>query len=203
MTDRTEPGAGFDWKQVRARLAESATRLAGGLSEEEIAERLARRTRELAAPETADATAQRRDVVVFGRAGERYAIEVAHAVAVAPVGNLVPLPDVEAPHVGIMTYQGLLYAVVDPNALADRTAASTAAPGFVILLSDLASAVGIAADVVFGVARVAAETLDASPARPSLIATVLPDGASLLSPDAVTRNARLVVDHRQRDTLST
>lgn len=167
MTDRTEPGAGFGWKQVHARLTESATRLAGGLTEEEIAERLARRTRELAALETADAAAQRRDVVVFGRAGERYAIEVAHAVAVAPVGNLVPLPDVEAPHVGIMTYQGLLYAVVDPNALADRAAASTAAPGFVILINDPASAVGIAADVVFGVARVAAETLDASPARPS------------------------------------
>lgn len=199
MPDQSEPrlfAPSIDWGRIHERLDSISTRLADGASPEALAARMAQRAQALAAAEERTGPAPGDDLVVFGLAGQRYAIDIPAAEAVVPIDQLVPLPGLGAVHLGLLMHRGLLYAVVDVNALLDRPVAEPAAPAFAVLLNDPGCAIGLAADALFGVAREATPERGAPGA--GLLCALLPDGTSVLDAEALALSARLVVDHRLR-----
>jgi len=200
LVGSTRSGAapGLDWADVLARLA----RLDADTPAEDAAERLARRTRALAEPEAADAGAAPPELIAFGWGGLRYAVPVEQAEAVVPLRNLLVLPGVGEPHLGVIAHDGRLYSVIDPAALSDHAVDAPPVPGFAVLLRHPVQALGIAADAIFGVTRVAADALSAVSSHYSIVTAILPGSEHVLSPDDIGRNVRLVVDHRQHDGRS-
>ncbi|MFG1359941.1 chemotaxis protein CheW [Xanthobacter pseudotagetidis] len=199
MPDRSEPrlsAQSIDWGRIHERLDSISMRLADGDSPEALAARMAQRAQALAAPEERTGPAPGDDLVVFGLAGQRYAIDIPAAEAVVPIDQLVPLPGLGAAHLGLLMHRGLLYAVVDVNALLDRPVAEPATPAFAVLLNDPGCAIGLAADALFGVAREA--TPERGGAGAGLLCALLPDGTGVLDAEALSLSARLVVDHRLR-----
>lgn len=199
MPDRSEPRSAaqsVDWGRIHERLEAISPSLADGAAPEAFAARMALRAQALAAPEERAGLAPGKDLVVFGLAGQRYAIEIPAAEAVVPIDQLFPLPGVGAVHLGLLMHRGLLYAVVDLNALLDRPVAEPATPAFAVLLNDPGCAIGLAADALFGVVRDGSLQSDATGS--GLLASLLPDGTGVLNAEALSLSARLVVDHRLR-----
>ncbi|MEP9380545.1 chemotaxis protein CheW [Aquabacter sp. CN5-332] len=201
MAESTDPDpGGLDWGRALARLEEIAARLDGSASAEDFAAEMARRASILAAPERAATSVAPRQMVLFGYGAEQYALDIDRAAAVVPLTEVVPLPGVDAIHLGLVVHRGALYALIDLNALLERPVAHDAAPAFAVLIEDPDCAIGLAADTLVGIRRVDEARIEATTTSSALVTAILDGGASLLSPDALTRNARLIVDHRLRDT---
>jgi chemotaxis signal transduction protein len=189
--------APLDWQQAHRRLEELGRTLDREISPEELAIRLRKRADALAAPPAAEVA--RRDIVVFGLGEQRYAVEVMDADGVVPVNHVVALPGTDVLHLGLLAHRGTLYALVDLNVLLDRPQIQRSGPpGFGILVNDPECAVALAADVIHGTRAVEAARLDAHAAHYAIVRAILSDGTNLLAIDALTRNARLVVDDRMR-----
>lgn len=203
MPDSIDPpaGAGIDWDKAHERLTEIAAELDGSLSEAAFAAKMRQRAEALAEAEEAENVSAKRDVMIFGLAGQRYAIEVARAAGVIPLTHVVALPGVDRLHLGLVVHRGLLHALIDVNVLLDRPVAPAEPPAFAVLLDEPDCAIGLAANEIHGIAREEAERLDQGAGRPAIVGAILPDGTSVLAPEAVARNARLIVDHRLRDAL--
>ncbi len=195
-SDPSRPAAGgaLDWARTRRRLDEISARLADADPADALADRLARRAARLAAPEPDDRAETGSALVVFGRAGMRYALDISATLAVIPADALVPLPGVGGCHLGLVIHRGSLHAVIDPNVLLDRDTDPPPAPAFAVLLDHPGCALGLAADVLHGVVR----RDGAGPGRPGLLAGLLPDGTGVLSATALAGHAGLIVDHRLR-----
>lgn len=200
---RTPPssaeGGALDWSELLARF----DRLSQAQTEQDARDQFDRRTRELAQPESGSHAVEQVELIAFGRGGLRYAVPVEHAQAVAPLRHLLTLPGVDTLHVGVMAHDGRLYAIIDPAVLTEQVTPAATAPAFAVLLRHATHAIGLAADTVSGVMRVDAALLNRISPHYSLVATILPGGEHVLSPDDIGRNVRLIVDHRQHDgTLS-
>lgn len=194
-------GTAIDWEEAHRRLDQIVERLEGVTTRAAFDAQMARRAAELAEPDPTGAQAASRDIIAFGLAGERYAIEVEAAAAVAPLDQLVVLPGLDPVHLGVVVHRGVVHALIDPNALLGRPVAGTPAPALAVLVAAPDCAIGLAADIVFGVRREREDSLSAA-SPTSIITAILPDGTSLLAADALARNARLIVDHRMRPSGS-
>lgn len=191
--------SGLDWEEALSRLARLDPQAAGA----DLDEKLARRTRALAEPEAIDAGVVQLELITFGWGGLRYAIPVEQAQAVVQPRNLLSLPGVGEPHLGVMAHGGQLYTVVDPAALSDHAMQARPSPTFAVLIRHPVQALGIAADEILGVRRVAADIFDTVSSHYSMVVAILPGGEHVLSPDNIGRNVGLVVDHRRHDGRST
>ncbi len=191
--DRTAGGSVPD---EAADQGEAAGPVPGGLSAAGIAAEMRRRAEALAAPLAADDEEERTNLLVFVRGDAVYALDVAATAAVTPIRQVVALPGVGDVHLGLVVHRGQVHALVDLNALLERRSEQALAPAFAILLDDPDCAVALAADAIRGTRAESTRLVQSASPRSSIVRSVLPDGTSVISVDAVTGNARLVVDHR-------
>jgi chemotaxis signal transduction protein len=126
--------------------ADRSTAARPGAADDADTHILRERARVLARP-PARTRAAGRQHVVFRLAGERYAAPLEDTVLIMPVGEIVPLPGVRAPLIGVAPWRGALLAVADLRLLAGTSAGLPDITRLVILGDD-AGSVGVLAEAV-------------------------------------------------------
>jgi purine-binding chemotaxis protein CheW len=141
------------------------------------------------------------DVAVFAIGRERYAIDAASLLAVAPLGAHALIPRAPSYFVGLALYSGQALAVVDLGRLFgfDGAALSDGAQVLVLGDSEGHAELGVVADGVLEVRRLFRRDLAAPPASVSgpgrqAIVGVDPEALILLDPHALLSDRRLFID---------
>ena len=129
------------------------------------------------------------EVVGFTLARERYAVAARHVLAVARLRTLTPLPGALAPVVGVTAWRGLVLTLADLRALTGAAAAGLDDLGHVLVLGAAQPVVGVLADTVDTLARLAPDDVLPLPERRAGA-----EGARLGVLRGVTRDACLVLD---------
>ena len=157
------------------------------------------RARHLARPPARGAVAEACDVLEFGLAGERYALEAARVLDVQPLRELAPLPGTPPFLRGIVNVHGALVGVVDLRKFFGLPERGIADLHRVVLLGDGARAIGLLADTVEGVIALDLATVESSlptlgGIREDFVRGVTADGLVVLDAGAILADPRLVVD---------
>lgn len=161
--------AAIDWAELRARM--DTARAAGDRAWMPTADETACILRERALalalePDAAKPPESSFEVIEFGLAHERYAIESAHVREVVPLENLTPLPCTPAFVLGIVNLRGEIVSVIDLRKFFDLPITGLPDLNKVIVLESASMVFGILADVVHGVRRIALD--DIQPSLPTL-----------------------------------
>ena len=117
-------------------------------------------------PERRTTTAGVLEVIEFGLAHERYAIEAAFVREVHPLENLAPLPGTPPFLAGIVNVRGRIVPVIDIKKFFDLPEAGITDAHMLLLVHAEEMEVGILADTVVGVRSISHETIQ--PALPTL-----------------------------------
>lgn len=189
----------MDWDGLRARMhaAKAASDRAWIPGADETARILHQRALALALqPDAAPARQHGMDVIEFGLADERYAVESSHVREVYPLENLTALPCTPAFVRGIVNLRGEIISVIDLRGFFDL--AQTGLPDLnkIIVLESASMVFGILADAIFGVRRIALAEIQ--PSLPTLTGirerylkgitaqrTVILDAAKLLADEDI------------------
>lgn len=143
-------GAATDWSDIRRRLDESREGLRDSVrvTPEQAHEMLAERARALARRPEWKREETMREALVFGVAGQRYAIESRFVVEVFHLSELALLPGAEPPVIGVLGWRGRLLTVMDLRAMLGLPTTGLDDLGRVIVLGDARPEFGVLADVV-------------------------------------------------------
>ena len=166
---RKPRGAAIDWAELRARMddARAASDRAWTPDADQTARILHERALALALePGAAKPLESSFEVIEFGLAHERYAIESAHVREVVPLENLTALPCTPAFVLGIVNLRGEIVSVIDLRRFFDLALTGLPDLNKVIVLESASMVFGILADVVHGVRRMALD--DIQPSLPTL-----------------------------------
>ena len=115
--------------------------------------------REPATRQTANATLE---VIEFGLAHERYAIEAAYVREVHPLENLTPLPCTPPFVAGIVNVRGRILAVIDIRKFFDLPEPGITDAHQIVLVHTAEMELGILADTVDSVRSIALDTIQSS-----------------------------------------
>lgn len=189
----------IDWAELRARMdtAKAASDRAWTPETEETARILRERALALALQPDAEQTPEQGiEVIEFGLAHERYAVESSHVREVYPLENLTPLPCTPAFVLGIVNLRGEIVSVIDLRKFFDLPQAGLPDLNKVIVLESASMVFGILADVIHGVRRI--PVAEIQPSLPTLTGirekylkgitaqrTVVLDAARLLADDDI------------------
>lgn len=150
------------------------------------------RARALARPAAAAPHADAIEVVTFAVAREQYAVESRHVVATFRVAAITPLPGARPPVVGLTAWRGDVLTLLDLRRLVGGSATGLDDLGHVIVLGGRHVLLGVLADVVHGLARLAPDALLPVPAAraraahaPTLLRGITRDAMLLLDADAL------------------
>ena len=99
------------------------------------------------------------EVLEFGLAQERYAVESQYAREIHPLKELTPLPCTPSFVVGIVNVRGRLVPVLDLKKFLDLPEKGLTDLHFIILVRGEDFEVGVLADVIVGVRSIAVDTL--------------------------------------------
>lgn len=125
------------------------------------------RARALAQEATVSATTVAAlDVIEFGLAHERYAIEAAYVREVHPLDDLTPLPGTPPFVAGIVNVRGRILAVIDLKRFFDLPEPGITDAHKIILVHTAEMEVGILADTVLGMRSIPLDTIQ--PSLPTL-----------------------------------
>ncbi|MBI2179061.1 MAG: purine-binding chemotaxis protein CheW, partial [Candidatus Tectomicrobia bacterium] len=193
------PPSAVDWGEIHARLERSRRALeAGGeLPPGEVERILRERAKSLARPrEEAPEAAAALDLLVFAFGGERYGIEMDHAVEVIPVQDLVPVPCTPPFVLGVVNHRGQALPVLDIRKLAGLPGQAAGEKGRVIVVKAGKMTLGVFAGAVEGTARAGADELALPPAPPAggreaFIRGVTREMVGVLDLDALARDSRI------------
>lgn len=160
---------------------------------------LEERARRLAQPivEQSEA-ADHIELLVFSRAGTRYAVDANVVAEVIPLGEPVSLVSVPEAIVGVVNHRGRIIAVVDVASLLANETADIADAELAVVVQAGGAWFALRADVVSGIAwfepgalRPAAELGDASDTP---VRGVTTDMTVILDTEALARHPRVEVD---------
>jgi purine-binding chemotaxis protein CheW len=165
----------------------------------EIMQTLAERARKLARPaERARSVAEASSFLVFTLADERFAIEVGLAQEVFPLRDLTPVPRTPPTILGVVNHRGQILTIIDLRQLFGlaRTALIDGAP--VVAVTSAATTFGIVADRIDGTRLVGPHEIAIVPstladARGACLRGVTPDLVSIVDPEALARDPRILV----------
>jgi purine-binding chemotaxis protein CheW len=162
--------AGCDWAVLHSRLDASQAALERRLtpSPEEKQKILRARARSLAASETAEAISAHLllEVVEFVLGSERYGIESSHIREIYPLSEFTPLPCTPAFVLGLVNVRGQILSIINIKKLFELPEKGLTNLNKVIIVHANHMEVGILADAILGVRRIALEELH--PALPTL-----------------------------------
>ena len=117
-------------------------------------------------PESRQATVAALEVIEFGLAHERYAIEAAYVREVHPLDDLTPLPGTPPFVAGIVNVRGRILAVIDLKRFFDLPEVGITDAHKVILIYTDEMELGILADTVLGIRSIPLDTIQ--PSLPTL-----------------------------------
>lgn len=166
---RKPRGTTIDWTELRARMydARATGDRAWTPAADETARILGERALVLALePGTAKHLESSFEVIEFGLAHERYAIESSHVREVYPLENLTPLPCTPPYVLGIVNLRGEIVSVIDLRKFFDLPLVGLPDLNKVIVLESANMVFGILADVVHGVGSIPPEEIQ--PSLPTL-----------------------------------
>jgi purine-binding chemotaxis protein CheW len=148
---RKAPRGPVNWNEIRSRVEAAGQTLSGGANAtpERVRAVLEERARALARPVGAPPPADRLEVLTFGLAKERYAIESRYVVEVFRLKELSSLPGAERPVFGVTTWRGELLPILDLRATLGLSVAALDDLSRVIVLGGDRAAFGILADAVY------------------------------------------------------
>jgi purine-binding chemotaxis protein CheW len=113
-------------------------------------------------PESQQATVAALEVIEFGLAHERYAIEAAYVREVRPLEDLTPLPGTPPFLAGIVNVRGRILPVIDIRKFFDLPEAGITDAHKIILVHAVEMELGILADTVVGVRSIPLDTIQSS-----------------------------------------
>ena len=113
-------------------------------------------------PETRQIAAAALEVIEFGLAHERYAIEAAYVREVQPLEDLTPLPGTPPFVAGIVNVRGRILPVIDIRKFFDLPEPGIADAHRILLVHTAEMELGILADTVAGVRSVPLDTIQSS-----------------------------------------
>lgn len=113
-------------------------------------------------PENRQATVAALEVIEFGLAHERYAIEAAYVREVHPLEDLTPLPGTPPFVAGIVNVRGRILAVIDIKKFFDLPEQGITDAHKIILVYTADMELGILADTVTGMRSVPLDTIQPS-----------------------------------------
>ncbi|MBI3629992.1 MAG: purine-binding chemotaxis protein CheW [Candidatus Rokubacteria bacterium] len=195
----TQARGGVDWAAVRARVEHLRTALESVASPTPEAERriLEARARSFARPrEEAWPATETVDLVVFSLGGERYAVETAHVLEVAPVRDLTPVPWAPSFVRGVVNQRGRILPVLDLRRLFGLEGQEPAEAARVVAVHAGDMLFGFLADSVGGVVRVRAAEVAPPPPTPagsrqSFVWGVTAEMTAVLNLEALARDPRI------------
>lgn len=176
------------------------TEPASGVADTDRArEILERRARTLAQPLQEPAPGELVDLVAFGLAGERYAVEPAGVVAVLPLPELTVVPGTPPAILGVASHRGRILPVLDLRPLVGASLERPLEARVLVVLEAAGIAVGVACETLTGLLRVAADEIAPPPAgtgrgRDRLVYGVTPDLLALLDVGALVADPRVEVN---------
>jgi purine-binding chemotaxis protein CheW len=190
----------IDWHVIRAGLkqAEAATAEALDPTAERARAILDARARELAHVQTpARPPAAHLDLIIFGLARERYAIETRFVREVNRLVHFTPVPGTPAFVVGVTNFRGIVTAIIDIRSFFNLQVKGLTDLSRVILLGRDRVEFGILADEVQGQTDLATDEILAPPGAASVpgraylrgitkAALIVLDGAVLLDEPQLT-----------------
>jgi purine-binding chemotaxis protein CheW len=202
------PAAEIDWQQLRDRLARArrATEESLGLPPERARAVMEERALALARvpPRPPDA-AEVLEVVTFGLAGGRYAVETRHVREVVRCAALTAVPGAPDVLAGLVNLRGEVLAVFDVCRLLGLAGRAPAEPSRVIVLGGERAEFGVPADAVHEVTALLTGEVHEAPAplagRDGLRG-VTARGLVILDGAALLRDGRLFIDESEEPTPS-
>jgi purine-binding chemotaxis protein CheW len=166
----TNSKAGFDWTGLHRRLDASRVSLQRKLTlgSQEKQQILRVRARSLAAGGKAETTSPGRflEVVPFVLGSEHYGIESRHIREILPLTEFTPLPCTPSFVLGLVNVRGQILSIIDIKKLFDLPEKGLTNLNKVIVVQANHMELGILADAILGVRRIALE--DLHPALPTL-----------------------------------
>jgi purine-binding chemotaxis protein CheW len=201
--DPNRSGAnGIDWARIHQRLEASQAalerRLAPGREERQAT--LRARARLLARePKGQEEPTESLEVVEFLLAYERYAIESRFVREIYPLRDFTPLPCTPPFVLGLINVRGQIVSIIDVKKFFDLPEKGLADLNKVIVVETERMELGILADAVLGVQRVAVQ--DLQPSLPTLtgiraqyLRGVTKDSLVVLDVEKILSDGRIVVD---------
>jgi purine-binding chemotaxis protein CheW len=209
MKTRRQPHGGIDWQQVRARLAQAQTALDESLRLSPERARAVMEERALAlaqVPRRAPSAAEILEVVTFGLAGERYAVETQYAREVVRFTEPTSVPGSPEFLAGLINLRGEIVAVFDLRqffGLTDRTPTELSR---VIVLGAQRGEFGVLADAVGEVATLRIDEVREAPgsvtgAAREYLHGVTPGALLVLDGAALLRDRRLFINQTDETGL--
>jgi purine-binding chemotaxis protein CheW len=158
----------IDWAGIHARLAAATTALSAGCDSDpdEVRRVLQARARGAARPPAKADDVERLQVLAFTLAGETYAIETRYVREVCQLKDLTALPGTPPFLAGVMNLRGRVVAIVDLRRFFELPSRGLTELNRVIVLYDGANELGLLADSIDEVTRLAAN--DLQPGLPTL-----------------------------------
>ncbi len=195
---------GLDWEQIHRRLAaaQAALKCGGRFTHEEIQRILRDRAEELARETTGEGQpGEFLEVVEFLVATERYGIESHHVREVYPVRDLTALPCVPPYVLGVINMRGRIVSVIDVKKLFELPDKGLTDLNKAIIVRLGEMELGILADAVVGMRRIAMQ--DLQPSLPTLteirveyLRGVTGDRLVILDAEKILSDPKLVVDQQ-------
>ena len=152
---------------------------------------LAERARLLARPIMETSSAATVELVSFGAAGERYAVETAFVHRLERCTRITPLPGAARHFAGVTNLHGRLMPLIDLGILLGAPACTNAA--FVVVLGAVRPEFGLIADALIDLFSLPPEALGAlGPAPRPLVRHVTSTGIAVIDALAVIADPRLI-----------
>jgi purine-binding chemotaxis protein CheW len=155
MTDRR-----YDFAAARERLDAVWGTLDVDLTPDQERELLEQRARALAEPPDEGTHGESRDVVRFTLCGQRFAVDAAHVLEAAALGDPTPVPGTPAFLLGVVNHRGRVLPVMDLRRQLVPGGDATGALTNTVAVSVDGMTFAIAAESVEETARVPVEALD-------------------------------------------
>jgi purine-binding chemotaxis protein CheW len=162
---RSLPRGPVNWAEIRRRVEAAGEALGerAAPAPERVRAVLEARARALARPVATPASADTLEVLTFGLARERYAIESRSVVEVFRLKDLSSLPGAEQPVFGLTAWRGELLTILDLRAALGLSVAALDDLGWVIVLGEGRPVFGMLADAVHAVVTLAASEVREPP----------------------------------------
>ena len=189
----------FDWAASHARIerAIAALQSTSDPSPEDVRRILARRADQYAKTALSTSDAETVDLIVFQIDGLRFGIELSHGSAVTTLANLTTVPGLPSFYLGVLTYRGKIYPVVQLNRLLSLESVESSERRYATLIRGEHGTLGLAATEIQGVSRVRRDTIAVSPheaMQNRIVKGIGPDSTTIIHADRLLQDARLIVD---------
>lgn len=163
MTDTPKEGgrSPADWERIRQRVEALGRTIAGDaeINPEEVRAILESRARSLACAARSAKTAEVSEFLLFELSGETYAVESRFVVEVLRRAEIVLLPGVEPPVLGIAAWRGEMLTLLDARRIFGLPESPGPADGWILVLGEAQPEFGIPMDAVQGLREIPPSSL--------------------------------------------